>query len=82
MDTDAALKVIDQTERDFEIKNPIFLGLEILVRVTKDELDMRFEHDQMWTGDFEETVSRMPKEAVVMMAKLGWFESEESWSHF
>lgn len=39
------------------------------------------EHDQIWCGDLELTISEEDK---VKLAKLGWFEDEEvgSWTKF
>jgi hypothetical protein len=82
MDIDEALEIIEKTDRDFDIKNPIYCGLQILVEFTEGELHMRFEHDQMWAGDFVETVKNMRPAAVEKMTELGWFEAEDSWSHY
>jgi len=82
MNADAALKIIEDEEGDLDIKNPIYGGLRILEEFTEGELNMRFEHDQIWAGDFDETVDKMHEGVVLVMAKMGWFESDEAWSHF
>jgi hypothetical protein len=40
------------------------------------------EHDQIWVSDFQDTVPSMSVAEVAAMAELGWFEDEDSWSHF
>lgn len=84
MEVDAALEIVAKSRTDFSIKNRFPRGVSILLALCAEheELGERFEHDQMWIGDFAKTVRKMPKVTVVRMSKLGWFEDEGSWSHF
>lgn len=62
---------------------PLTIGLEILNKYRDGtRYDFRFEHDQLYIADFEDTVKKMTHEDFVTMIKNGWFESEESWSLF
>lgn len=81
MTIEEAKEIIDRTETDYKAKSEIPKGLSMLMKFSSD-IPCRCEHDQMWAGDFEATVAKMGKLAVEAMAKLGWFESEEAWSHF
>lgn len=76
-----AKEIIEKTKTDYRAKNPVPRGLAILVHFS-DDVPCRFEHDQMWAGDFEVAVEKMTEVAVEKMTKLGWFEDEEAWSHF
>jgi len=81
MDVDKAIELIGKTETDYEIKSRVPRGLMILMTFDSN-IECRFEHDQMWACDFEETVTKMEEGDVEQMARLGWFEDEEAWSHF
>lgn len=76
-----ALEIIQKTETDFKIKSRIPRGLSLLMQFS-DNIECRCEHDRIWAGNFRETVKKMGEGAVTSMAQLGWFEDEESWSHF
>jgi len=76
-----AKEIIEKTEIDFELKSRIPRGLSVLMQFS-DDIECSCEHDQIWCADFEATVAKMGEGAVEMMAKLGWFEDEEAWSHF
>lgn len=83
MNTAEALQIIKEAKTDYSQKNHIARGLLILAKYNDDmNNSIAFEHDQMWACDFEETVEKMTREEVVEMATLGWFENNESWSHF
>jgi hypothetical protein len=83
MDIEKARAVLDDTEADYEAdENSLVIGVAIIGKYHKGKWGCGFEHDQMWFGDFEETVKLMTEEEVTMLAKLGWFEDEESWSLF
>jgi len=81
MDLEVARKCIESTDTDCTIKNRVPKGLNILMGFDPD-VQCRFDHDQMWASDFEATVNMMGASAVLSLAQLGWFESENSWSHF
>ena len=81
MKPEEALQIIEETERDYKQKQHILRGLQILAKYD-DDLRLSFEHDQMWVCDFNETVTLMTKEDVAELARYGWFESQDSWSHF
>lgn len=82
MDVDKAIEILENTDTDFDIKNRVLLGMTILAsHAEPDVYEPRFEHDQMWYADFEDTVTKMSEGTVEMMAKLGWFEDEDAWSH-
>jgi len=83
MDLQKARKIIeeDAIKRNHSLKNEIFKGMEILLKYTED-LKLAAGHDQIWCGDFEETVQKMTEEDFVRMITLGWFEDEDSWSAF
>lgn len=82
MDVDKAIEILENTDTDFDIKNRVLLGMTILAGyAAPDVYEPRFEHDQMWYASFAETVTKMSESTVVTMAKLGWFEDEEAWSH-
>lgn len=81
MTVEEAKAIIEKTETDYKAKSPVPRGLVILMEFS-DDIPCSFEHDQAWCGDFEATVEKMGLLAVESMARLGWFEDEESWSHF
>jgi hypothetical protein len=82
MEIDKAKEIVKNIDTDFTIKNRVLQGMTILANLAEEPGEPRFEHDQMWYTDFEETVAKMDEEAVTMLAYLGWFEDEEAWSHF
>lgn len=84
MDIDAAIKIIARSETDFSITNRFAKGVGILLTYcdSDEELHVSFEHDQIWLGNFAQTVKKMDRATVNRMGKLGWFEDEDSWSHF
>jgi len=83
MDIDKAREIIHDTGTDLTIKNRVPVGMMILSGYAEADLeDPIFEHDQIWYVDFEETVAQMGESTVTMLAKLGWFEDEDAWSHF
>ncbi len=81
MTRERALQIIDETEANYYLNQKILRGLQILARYD-EKLDCNFEHDQMWVGDFEAAVGKMAEEEVWEMARLGWFEADDSWSHW
>ena len=84
MNLERARALLEETESDFTLRSPVLSGLQILSDYD-DNIQCRFEHDQMWVCDFEATVKAIPDHLwyhVACLARLGWFESEESWSHF
>jgi len=76
-----ALEIIQKTETDYKIKSRIPKGFVILMQFS-DDIECNCEYDRLWAGNFEETVKKMGEGDVTSMAQLGWFEDEESWSHF
>ena len=83
MTKDEALKIIEETEADYSQKQRVLRGLQILAKYDQNlDAHTSFEHDQIYVNDFEEAVVQMTKEDVVELAVCGWFESEDSWSHF
>lgn len=63
-------------------KNRILLGMQLLSQKGADtDLDMAAEHDQIWFGAFN-LVEKMTEDEVLTMHAWGWFEAEDSWSHF
>ncbi len=81
MTRDEALQIIDETETNNTQPQHILIGLQILAR--HDEvLECSFEHDQMWVSNFNRTVGKMSEDEVWEMARAGWFEDENSWSHW
>ncbi len=81
MTRERALQIIEGTKTNHAQSQGILLGLQILAKYD-EELDCSFEHDQMWVSDFEATVKRMSKDEVIGMARLGWFEADDRWSHW
>lgn len=81
MNREEALKLIETTRTDFNSKQHFARGIAILAKYD-DDIDPSFEHDQTWIAIFDETVAKMSREDIIEMARCGWFESEESWSHF
>ncbi len=82
MDIDKAKEILANTSTDFDIKNRVLIGMAILASyVVSGAAEPRFEHDQMWYINFEETVVDMSESTVTTLAELGWFEDEEAWSH-
>ncbi len=59
----------------------IIEGLKIIDQYVKDK-NLCAEHDQIWFGDYEESVNTMTIDEKTKLEKWGWFEDEEAWSHF
>lgn len=74
---------INTNEIETKVFGPLAIleGLQILTKYS-DETDYAFEHDQCWFHDYEETITKMSDEDFIRMYELGWFEDENSWSHF
>jgi len=81
MTREEAIEIIKETKADYSQKQRVLRGLQILAKYD-DNLDLSFEHDQMWAGSFDKTVASMTRDDCVELARCGWFESYESWSHF
>lgn len=84
MNIDEALKIIDEvldTGKDSGSKSPILDGMKLLQKRGVSDYDMGAAHDQIWYGDFKETVSKMLPTEIRYMADRGWFESDGSWTH-
>lgn len=81
MTVDAAIEIIAEDLADYSLKSRIPKGLAILMTVS-DDVEVRVGHDQIWAEDFEATVTKMSEAQVREMALLGWFEGEDSWTHF
>ena len=81
MEVEEARALLEKTESDYSGKQNFFKGLQILAKYDED-IDPSFEHDQIWISEFEETVTKMTPEEVELMGKYGFFEDEDSWSHF
>jgi len=81
MEIENAKILLKSVNTDFKLKNRIFRGLQIL---SKYDENMTFcaEHDQLYVCNFADTVTEMTEDEVVEMGRLGWIESEDSWSHF
>jgi hypothetical protein len=78
-----AVKAIDEvrSKNHTPQKHRVLRGLQVLAKYD-DTLEMSFEHDQCWVGDFEATVAKMTVEDVGELAVCGWFEDLDSWSHY
>lgn len=81
MDYNKALKILEG-DSNYKLEEfPVFKGMQIISRYLEHEEDA-FEHDQIWYGGFTETIEKMTEQEVKELRRLGWFESEDSWSHF
>ena len=77
-----AEEILDSTDY-IKSNDPFYEGLTILKKYSDGkEQFYNFEHDQMWTCDFEKYVKVMSAKDVKRMGELNWFQSEEAWSHF
>lgn len=81
MTREEALTIIKNTKVEYDKPQRFVRGLNILAKYDND-IDPSFEHDQCWASDFDSTIEKMTREDVEALAQCGWFESEESWSHF
>ena len=71
-----------RVELPFEIiKNEDYLGMKVLVSAGI-EIDIQAEHDQYWVAGFEESLELLNEEDVTLLNRYGFFEDEDSWSHF
>jgi hypothetical protein len=81
MDIEKAREILESDiEKVYE--NDFANGVAIIAKYAKGSFNYNFEHDQMWFGDFEETVGQMTESEVRELAKYGWFEDEDGWSIF
>lgn len=55
----------------------IIQGLTIINEHDPDT-DFCADHDQIWCGD----IRKFPADAKNQLENLGWFDNENSWSHF
>ena len=83
MDIAAAEALLLATETDRSVVNPIVDGLNLLVAVSGGAaVNIAAEHDEIYVGDFSQTVRLMDTEQVTQMGRLGWGCSMDSWHHF
>lgn len=61
--------------------NRVIEGLNIIAKYDPDS-EIRFEHDHVWFGDYEKTVSQMTEAELEKLELLGFSEDEDSWSTF
>ncbi len=76
-----ALELLEKHEANYDKKQLFFRGLVILAKYD-DDIDVSFAHDAMWCCDFDKTIKKMTEEECIELAECGWFEDEDSWSHF
>lgn len=62
---------------DLQGTNRILAGLALISGYDQNA-DFACDHDQLWFGDYE----RVPNHEHPILESWGWFESEDSWSHF
>ena len=77
-----AREILAKTKPNGMITNHILKGINLLSVYDKGELHIAARNEQIWVCDFESTVLKMNQREIERMAILGWFESENSWSHF
>jgi hypothetical protein len=70
------LALFRSTEVDQTLNNQLLYGLQILVKY-EDVLTVEYE-DQFLEVSFFENIKKMSDEDIIMLAKLGWKESD-SW---
>lgn len=81
MTKEEAQHIMEQVKPSYTEKQRVIRGLNILAKYD-DDLSIAFEHDQMYTGDFETLIAHMTPEDLQELTLCGWFESQDSWSHF
>ena len=64
-------KIFKDVKTDYNEKNRIYRGLEIVAKYV-DEVIIHPEHDQLYFNDIDE-ISGLPEEEITMLAKLGFF---------
>ena len=85
MDVDQAKSIIADVSRDMSADNGVLHGLNLISETLPDfdtDTDFCAEHDQIFAAPFGESVALMSEEQIRQMAAWGWFEAEDSWSHF
>jgi len=89
MDIEKAKKILEEDNTDYKVNDSIYEGLVILHKYASEHThnwSYSFVHDQVYLGptdmNFEEMLEKMSEKDVRRMGELGWFESEDSWSHF
>lgn len=83
MKLEHARKILEEDKPLIGPTNDTYEGMKVITEIYDGAyVDMAAEHDQIWYGDFEETVEKMEPVQVIFMASCGWFEAEGSWSTF
>lgn len=85
MDREKALEILHSGRIvDENLTNPILVGMQIIAEGHNNEyVEMAAEHDQIWYGDFEESIKNMTEDQVALLGQAGWFVDEEGyWMHF
>lgn len=85
MNIEAARAILEAGDGRSDESNRVLRGLNLLAEVAPGfdtNTQMHAEHDQIWAGDFESTAAAMSEDQVRSMARWGWFEDAECWSHF
>lgn len=80
MQREEAIQIINETQTDYKGEQHVLRGLQILAKYN-DNLQLAFEHDQIWAENFDTSIKKMTKEDIIELAVYGWFESFNSWSH-
>lgn len=61
--------------------NKILDGMNLIAKYEPDAT-CSAKHDVLYFGSYEDTYLQMTEEERKQMEEWGWFEEEESWTHF
>lgn len=83
MNINEALEILKRDSPLTYEKCPVLEGMQIIAKNTIGKYINRYtDHDEIWYGNFEETVKEMTKEEVLNLHRLGWFKNEDSWFRY
>ena len=80
MTREEALKILRDTETDFSIRNSVFKGIN-MISVWDHDIQFEAEHAILYVSNFDDILKKMNQRDVELMAKWGWFEEQNKWTH-
>ncbi len=83
MTIERASEVMESVEYDYEQKNVIVQGLNIMAKYCED-VEIAADHDEIWAGPHDsDAIEHMSEEDLRELARLGWsIDDGDSFHHF
>lgn len=83
MNIDKALEILEKDSLlNHNSKCPLLEGMQIIAKNSYSTILRSADHDEMYYGDFKDTVENMTREEVIRLHQLGWMQKDDTWLIF